>query len=116
VSSPQVPAATSSRKSAITQEDLGTTSSEQSGSEDESSIDLSDISEVAVLEVTDPKKVAKRKKQFPVPEGHKLVHLLRHAHAWSKYKSSCGLANSCPVPLLVGMNETGTSSKFMILV
>ena len=115
-SAPQVPMATSSRKSEITQDDLSTTSSEESSSEEESSIDLSEISEVVVLEVTNPKKVAKRRKQFPVPRGHKLVHLLRHAYAWSKYKSSCGLANSCPVPLLVGMNETKTSSKFMILV
>lgn len=42
-------------------------------------------SNTALLQVTDPEEIAFRKELLEVPDGHKLIHLLRHATAWSKY-------------------------------
>ena len=51
----------------------------------ESSAAAPTTSAMALLQVTDPEEIARRKELLEVPDGHKLIHLLRHATAWSKY-------------------------------
>lgn len=45
-------------------------------------------SESVRLEVTDPEGRSRREEFLEAPEGHKLVHVLRHCNAWSKYSHS----------------------------
>jgi len=42
-------------------------------------------SDMPLLQMTDPEQIASRKELLDVLDGHKLIHMLRHATAWSKY-------------------------------
>lgn len=44
-------------------------------------------SDPVLLQVTDPEEIAKRNEELEIPEGHKLVHFLRHGTSWRKYIS-----------------------------
>lgn len=61
------------------------TAKAQEAHAEKSKVEEPEPSDIVFLEVTDPEEVARRKELLEVPEGHKLIHLLRHATAWSKY-------------------------------
>ena len=44
-----------------------------------SSDEIPNSSDLVSFELTDPEEAARRKKRLHIPEGHKLIHVLRHA-------------------------------------
>jgi len=51
----------------------------------------------------------------PIPEGHKLVHLVRHCRAWHKYISNSN-ANTKLICVALYLVEMNSSTRFTILV
>ena len=49
-----------------------------------SSDEIPNSLDLVSLGVTDPEELVRRKELLDIPEGHKLIHVLRHATSWSK--------------------------------
>jgi hypothetical protein len=43
------------------------------------------LPDTTLLQVTNPEEIAERREILEVPDGHKLIHLLRHTTSWCKY-------------------------------